>query len=115
MTGRDRSTFVPILEVVGDGPQRGNLIEEIDGGKEMSIRPAVRWPDGRIDVRDQDPDSVPDSSDRDLDGYDRGREDEKDTIVGWLLAGAPGAEKAYESCDVVPNIIEAIERGEHRK
>jgi len=47
-------------------PEHGNLVEEDDAGQTLSMRPALRWPDGRIEVVEQTTESPPPPSSDDL-------------------------------------------------
>lgn len=38
---------------------------------------------------------------------------EREAIVRWMRAGYPGTERAYDAVDLVPNLADAIERGDH--
>lgn len=47
-------------------PEHGNLVEEDDAGQTLSMRPALRWPDGRVEVVEQTFDGPPPPSSDEL-------------------------------------------------
>lgn len=47
-------------------PEHGNVVEEDDAGQTLSMRPALRWPDGRVEVVEQTTESPPPPSSDDL-------------------------------------------------
>lgn len=86
----DHGLHMPALPY--EPPEAGNLVEQDDAGDVVSMRPARRWPDGRVEVVEQALDeSPPDSS-----GGDLGR-DEREVCHD---CGVKEGQLHLENCDM---------------